>query len=428
MLFVVKCSYWSCRAGNDPDELDLTPDRITARAIASFGTKDLPDPEKTRKIFQQLEKKARHVLDKHSRPLGAASAHFVQWVIAEPVAPALPSSSEPRRCSGEWRCMSARRQTQCRKAVDSVGHLSSGRRRRRLFKGLQDLPLCRRQQAEEPVARGVMQALHMVTQYGAIHGDLRLLRAGEAETFDHPFRERDGLAAGLAEELVAPSNAQGRFVHAQHVAKLSVRLPPNRPDRFMQPDIEGLDRSRLPGAQRELLREFVLRRPEQNTSQPIEAGERVAGSVVPDQRFDPFGEPLRGQPSGAMILLPLLQQRDIGPEEDPPAQLRRMRAEERLAEGEETEHDVPDGKTVEQSRVAGTRRLPGRPLKRLSPGAARAVQSGWSNGRCSLVVVVDHVQISMKSIRRGCSYRPHISKRDESGRNPQNRLATGAAA
>jgi len=30
MLFVVKCSYWSCRAGNEPDELDLTPDRITA--------------------------------------------------------------------------------------------------------------------------------------------------------------------------------------------------------------------------------------------------------------------------------------------------------------------------------------------------------------------------------------------------------------
>ena len=32
MLFVVKCRYWSCRAGNDPDELDLTPDRIDARA------------------------------------------------------------------------------------------------------------------------------------------------------------------------------------------------------------------------------------------------------------------------------------------------------------------------------------------------------------------------------------------------------------
>ena len=30
MLFVVKCSYWSCRASNDPDELDLTSDRITA--------------------------------------------------------------------------------------------------------------------------------------------------------------------------------------------------------------------------------------------------------------------------------------------------------------------------------------------------------------------------------------------------------------
>jgi hypothetical protein len=46
MLFTVRCRYWSCRAGNDADELDLTPDRIDARAIASFGTKDLLDPEK----------------------------------------------------------------------------------------------------------------------------------------------------------------------------------------------------------------------------------------------------------------------------------------------------------------------------------------------------------------------------------------------
>lgn len=79
MLFVVKCRYWSCRAGNDADELNLTPDRIDARAIASFGTKDLLDPEKTRKRFQQLEKKARHALEKCSRPFAAANAHFVPW-------------------------------------------------------------------------------------------------------------------------------------------------------------------------------------------------------------------------------------------------------------------------------------------------------------------------------------------------------------
>ena len=79
MLFVVKCRYWSCRAGNDPDELDLTQDRIEAKALASFGTKDLLDPTKTRKVFQQIEKKARHVLDKHSRPFTAANAHFVPW-------------------------------------------------------------------------------------------------------------------------------------------------------------------------------------------------------------------------------------------------------------------------------------------------------------------------------------------------------------
>jgi len=79
MLFVVKCRYWSCRAGNDPDELELTPDRIDARAIASFGTKDLLDPEKTRQRFQQIEKKARHVVEKCSRPFAAANAHFVPW-------------------------------------------------------------------------------------------------------------------------------------------------------------------------------------------------------------------------------------------------------------------------------------------------------------------------------------------------------------
>ncbi len=79
MLFVVKCRYWSCRAGNEPDELDLTQDRIEAKALASFGTKDLLDPAKTRKVFQQIEKQARHVLDKHSRPFTAANAHFVPW-------------------------------------------------------------------------------------------------------------------------------------------------------------------------------------------------------------------------------------------------------------------------------------------------------------------------------------------------------------
>jgi hypothetical protein len=79
MLFVVKCSYWSCRAGNEPDELDLTADRISAKALASFGTKDLLDPEQTRKVFQQIEKKARHALEKLSRPFAAANAHFVPW-------------------------------------------------------------------------------------------------------------------------------------------------------------------------------------------------------------------------------------------------------------------------------------------------------------------------------------------------------------
>ncbi len=85
MLFVVKCRYWSCRSGNDPDELDLSQDRINAKALASFGTKDLLDPTKTRKVFQQIEKKARHALEKHSRPFAAANAHFVPWSHVEAI-------------------------------------------------------------------------------------------------------------------------------------------------------------------------------------------------------------------------------------------------------------------------------------------------------------------------------------------------------
>jgi hypothetical protein len=73
MLFVVRCRYWTCRAGNDPQELEFTPDRIDARAIASFGTKDLLDPDQARTVFPQIEKKARHVLQMHSRPFAAAS-------------------------------------------------------------------------------------------------------------------------------------------------------------------------------------------------------------------------------------------------------------------------------------------------------------------------------------------------------------------
>ncbi len=85
MLFVVKCRYWTCRAGNDANELELTADRIEAKALASFGSKDLLDPAKTRKVFQQLEKKARHTLEKHSRPFAAANAHFVPWNSVETV-------------------------------------------------------------------------------------------------------------------------------------------------------------------------------------------------------------------------------------------------------------------------------------------------------------------------------------------------------
>lgn len=78
-LFVIRASYWSCRAGNEAEEFKLSPGEIESRAIASFGSKDLLDPEKGRKVFQQLEKRARHQLEKFSRPFPAAAAHFVPW-------------------------------------------------------------------------------------------------------------------------------------------------------------------------------------------------------------------------------------------------------------------------------------------------------------------------------------------------------------
>jgi hypothetical protein len=78
-LFVIRASYWSCRAGNEAEELNLSPTEVESRAIASFGSKDLVDPEQGRKVFQQIEKRARHQLDKYSRPFPAAAAHFVPW-------------------------------------------------------------------------------------------------------------------------------------------------------------------------------------------------------------------------------------------------------------------------------------------------------------------------------------------------------------
>lgn len=78
-LFVIRASYWSCRAGNEAEEFNLSPTEVESRAIASFGSKDLVDPDKGRKVFQQIEKRARHQLDKYSRPFPAAAAHFVPW-------------------------------------------------------------------------------------------------------------------------------------------------------------------------------------------------------------------------------------------------------------------------------------------------------------------------------------------------------------
>jgi hypothetical protein len=79
VLFVIRVSYWPCRAGNEPAELNLSPDRIARRAIASFGTKDLIDPRKGRRVFSLIEQQARHALAKVSQPFPAAGAHFVPW-------------------------------------------------------------------------------------------------------------------------------------------------------------------------------------------------------------------------------------------------------------------------------------------------------------------------------------------------------------
>ena len=43
MFFIVQCFYWSCWASNDPEGLELTPDRIDVRVIALCGIKALLD-------------------------------------------------------------------------------------------------------------------------------------------------------------------------------------------------------------------------------------------------------------------------------------------------------------------------------------------------------------------------------------------------
>lgn len=79
VLFVVRASYWSCRIGNDPEDLNLSEADMHDRGIASLGTRDLIDPDHGRKIFQQIEQKARHALARYSRLFPAAGAHFVPW-------------------------------------------------------------------------------------------------------------------------------------------------------------------------------------------------------------------------------------------------------------------------------------------------------------------------------------------------------------
>lgn len=88
-LFVIRASYWPCRAGNEPAELNLTHDRIQRQAIASFGTKDLIDPDQGRKVFSTIEKQARHALAKVSQPFPAAGAYFVPWPHVGPLVESL---------------------------------------------------------------------------------------------------------------------------------------------------------------------------------------------------------------------------------------------------------------------------------------------------------------------------------------------------
>jgi len=78
-LFVIRSSYWSCRIGNEPQDFHLSPHEVESKAIASFGSKELVDPDKGRKVFQQIERRARHQLGRYSRPFPAANAHFVPW-------------------------------------------------------------------------------------------------------------------------------------------------------------------------------------------------------------------------------------------------------------------------------------------------------------------------------------------------------------
>ena len=49
-LFVIRSSYWSRRIGNEPQDFHLSPHEVESKAIASFGSKELVDPHKGRKL------------------------------------------------------------------------------------------------------------------------------------------------------------------------------------------------------------------------------------------------------------------------------------------------------------------------------------------------------------------------------------------
>ena len=49
-LFVIRASYWSCRIGNERQDFHLSPHEVESKAIASFGSEELIDSHKGRRV------------------------------------------------------------------------------------------------------------------------------------------------------------------------------------------------------------------------------------------------------------------------------------------------------------------------------------------------------------------------------------------
>ncbi len=101
----------SCRIGNEPQDFHLSPHEVESKARdrleaypTRFGSKELIDPDKGRKVFQQIEKKAQHQFARYSRPLCSYNMGYF-WAATRSF---LRTSRTHRALCGSWKtCLNA---------------------------------------------------------------------------------------------------------------------------------------------------------------------------------------------------------------------------------------------------------------------------------------------------------------------------------